>query len=133
RAIHSPRAQGRYGSLRSADTEGMDGSLHARCSKSGSKTIQGTESAEPEEAQQPTPGVQCGYAFLHWSPSGAVGGTGCAAQSGAAFPADEACRRPTGVGFHVRIQGPEESSGNDVKHSCGPLSRSWQRDGLPKS
>src|SRR5271157_981097 len=89
--------------------------LHARCGEPGSKAIQGTESVESEEAEQPTPSVQCRSTFLHWKPTRAVRGTDCDSESGAAVSEDEADGPATGVGAYFWIEGPEHSFGNSVK------------------
>ena len=91
--------------------------MHAWCSQPGPEAIQGTRCVEPEEAEQPAPRIQRRPPFLHWKPTRAVGGTDCDLESGAAFSGDEAHWPATRVGFHIWIQGFEESSRNDVKTS----------------
>src|SRR5271157_1549941 len=96
--------------------------LHARCGEPGSKAIQGTESVESEEAEQPTPSVQCRSTFLHWKPTRAVRGTDCDSESGAAVSEDEADGPAAGVGAYFWIQGPEESFGDFVRSRSELLS-----------
>ena len=96
-------------------SEKVVGPMHARCSEPRSKAIQGTGSVRPEEAEQPTLGVQRGATRLHRRPTCTVRGTGCAPESSAALPGHEAQRTKTGMGAYIWVQGLEESFGNNVK------------------
>src|SRR5271170_2480750 len=91
--------------------------MHARSGEPGSQTIQGTQSAKPKTAEQPTSGVQCRSAFLHWKPTRAARRTDCAARPGTALSGDEAHWSTTRVGCNVWLQRPEKSRGNCLKIS----------------
>src|ERR1700722_20025714 len=102
--------------------------LHAWCGQPGSKTIQGTGSIRSEKAEQPTPGVQCRSACLHWRSTRAVRRTDCASESGEALSGDEARGPAARVGAHIWTQGLEKSFRNYVNTGFELLSHVQWRD-----